>query len=177
MTVARSHSLGYNSIVMHSEELKATVGKALGRIPSGVFVLTASHADKRDAMLASWVQQCAFDPPAISIAVAKNRPIVELIKQAKILGLSVVPENDTTLMKKYARGIKEGEDPFAGVEITTTPGGAIVLQQSLAWLEGQLMTSCDFGGDHELLIARVTSGAMLHGGASFTHLRGSGFHY
>ena len=162
---------------MHSEELKATVGKALGRIPSGVFVLTATHGGKRDAMLASWVQQCAFDPPAVSIAVAKNRPIVELIKQAKILGLSVVPENDTTLMKKYARGIKEGEDPFAGVEITTTPGRAIVLQQSLAWLEGQLMTTCEFGGDHELLIASVTNGALLHGGASFTHLRGSGFHY
>jgi flavin reductase (DIM6/NTAB) family NADH-FMN oxidoreductase RutF len=160
-----------------SEELKQTVGKALGRIPSGVFVLTAAHAGKQDAMLASWVQQASFQPPTVSIAVGKGRGIVELIKAGKVLGLSVVPEGDTALMKRYARGIKEGEDPFAGAQIMTTPGGAIVMKQALAWLECSLISSCDFGADHELLIAEVTNGAVLHPGASFTHLRGSGFHY
>ena len=63
----------------HSDHLKQTVGKALGRIPSGVFVLTAVHENRRDAMLASWVQQVGFDPPAVSIAVAKGRPIVDLM--------------------------------------------------------------------------------------------------
>jgi flavin reductase (DIM6/NTAB) family NADH-FMN oxidoreductase RutF len=160
-----------------SEELKQTVGKALGRIPSGVFVLTAVKGDRRDAMLASWVQQCGFEPPAVSIAVAKGRSIVDLIKSSKLLGLSVVPEGDTSLMKRYARGVKEGEDPFAGVDTTTTPGGAIVLSHALAWLECRLLETYDFAGDHELLIAQATNGAVLKPGASFTHLRGSGFHY
>ena len=46
------------------------IGKALGRIPSGVFILTAAHAGKRGAMLASWVMQAPVpssitdpDPP------------------------------------------------------------------------------------------------------------------
>ena len=86
-----------------SEEMKQTVGKALGRIPSGVFVLTVSHGDQRDAMLASWVMQAGFEPPAVSISVAKGRPIVDLIKAGKLLGLSVLPEGDTKLMKRYAR--------------------------------------------------------------------------
>ena len=52
------------------EELRNTVGKALGRVPSGVFVLTASDTDhRRYAMLASWVQQAAFDPPAVCLAI------------------------------------------------------------------------------------------------------------
>lgn len=160
-----------------SEELKATVGKALGRIPSGVFILTVSHGGKHETMLASWVQQVGFDPPAISIAVGKGRPIGELARAGKVMGLSIVPEGDTSLMKKYARGIKPGEDPFSGVETTTTPGGAIVMQAAVAWLECSLVQTCDFGGDHELLIARVDHGALLHDGKSFTHLRGSGFHY
>src|SRR6266496_2613096 len=147
-----------------TEELKQTVGKALGRIPSGVFVLTASYNGEKQAMMASWVQQASFDPPAISIAIAKERAIVELIKRSKTLALSVIPHGDTKLMKKYARGIKPGEDPFAGVEVFRTPGGIPTMKHALAWLEARLMSTCDFGGDHELLIAQVTHGAILHPG-------------
>ena len=31
---------------------------ALGRIPSGLFVLTLRHGGRETGMLASWVQQC-----------------------------------------------------------------------------------------------------------------------
>jgi flavin reductase (DIM6/NTAB) family NADH-FMN oxidoreductase RutF len=160
-----------------SEEMKQTIGKALGRIPSGVFVLTAAHEGQRDAMLASWVQQASFDPPAVSIAVAKGRPIVELIKSSKMCALSVLPEGDTSLMKRYARGTKPGEDPFSGVETITTPGGGIAMKSAVAWLECRLIDTFAFGADHELLVAGVTNGALLQPGASFTHQRGSGFHY
>ncbi len=160
-----------------SEELKATIGKALGRIPSGVFILTAKHAGHGHAMMASWVQQAAFDPPAVSIAVARGRPILDAIKASKLLALSVVPEGDTTLMKKYARGMKPGEDPFDGAHALSTPAGVPALAHALAWMEAKVISTCDFGGDHELLIAQVTAGALLHPGQSFTHLRGSGFHY
>jgi 3-hydroxy-9,10-secoandrosta-1,3,5(10)-triene-9,17-dione monooxygenase reductase component len=160
-----------------SDEFKHTVGKALGRVPSGLFILTATHDGKSDAMLASWVQQASFDPPTISIAIGKGRGIVDLIKAGKTLVLSIVPEGDTSLMKRYARGVKPGEDPFAGVEIVTTPGGWVAMKSAIAWLECQLLQTCDFGADHELLIAKVVRGELLQQGQSFTHQRGSGFHY
>jgi len=160
-----------------SEQLKHTVGKALGRIPSGVFLLTASHDGQATVMMASWVQQAAFDPPAVSIAMAKGRPIAPLIQRSKKLALSVVPESDTSLMKRYARGVKEGEDPFAGVETLMTPGGVPVMKSALAWLEGRLIHTCDFGADHDLLIAEVVAGEILREGRAFAHQRGNGFHY
>ena len=160
-----------------TEEMKQTIGKALGRIPSGVFILTASYGGQSQAMMASWVQQASFDPPAVSIAIAKDRPIAELIRQSKLLAISVIPQGDTTLMKKYARGIKPGEDPFAGIKTFNSPGGVAVMKNSLAWLEGRLISTCGFGGDHEVLIAHVTHGQLLHHGEAFTHQRGSGFHY
>src|SRR5215210_5720932 len=95
-TVARCAGVGYN-VGVSSEELKQTVGKALGRIPSGVFVLTAAHAGERMAMLASWVQQASFEPPAISIAIAKGRPIGNLIRESSRLAISIVPEHDKSL--------------------------------------------------------------------------------
>jgi len=51
------------------------------------------------------------------------------------------------------------------------------MKSGLAWLECRLINAFDFGADHELLVAQVTHGALLHAGASFMHQRGSGFHY
>jgi flavin reductase (DIM6/NTAB) family NADH-FMN oxidoreductase RutF len=160
-----------------SEEFKHTAGKAIGRIPSGVFILTATHGGESSAIMASWVQQCAFDPPALSIALAKDRPIAAIIKASQKFALSVVGEDDTSLMKRYARGVKAGEDPFAGVETFPTPAGIPALKSALAWLECRLVSACDFGGDHELLIGQVSDGHVLRAGAAFAHQRGSGFHY
>jgi hypothetical protein len=47
--------------------------RALGRIPSGLFILTARFEDQSTGMLASWVQQVSFDPPLVSVAVKKGR--------------------------------------------------------------------------------------------------------
>ena len=160
-----------------SEELKQTVGKALGRIPSGVFILTAAHGGEASAMMASWVQQAAFEPPAVSVAMARGRAIMRLIDGSKKFALSVIPEADTSLMKRYARGVKEGEDPLAGVETFETPGGVPAMKSALAWLECRLVERYDFGGDHDLLVAQVVAGNVLQEGRAFAHQRGNGFHY
>jgi 3-hydroxy-9,10-secoandrosta-1,3,5(10)-triene-9,17-dione monooxygenase reductase component len=161
----------------HTDEQELPIGKALGRIPSGVFVLTAAHAGERLAMLASWVQQASFEPPTISIAMAKGRPIGTLIRASARLAISIIPEHDKSLMKKYARGMKDGEDPFAGVAVSQSPTGVPILSDALGWLEAKLIQTCEFGADHELLIGQVTSGALLREGTAFTHQRGNGFHY
>jgi flavin reductase (DIM6/NTAB) family NADH-FMN oxidoreductase RutF len=160
-----------------SDHLKATVGRALGRLPSGVYILTARHEGQSAAMMVSWVQQAAFSPPAVSVAVQKDRPVREMIHAAGAFALAVVGEGDTSLMKKYARGIPPGQDPFEGVDVVQTPAGLPVPAAALAWLECAVLNTCDFGGDHELVMARVTDGALLREGASFTHVRGNGFHY
>jgi flavin reductase (DIM6/NTAB) family NADH-FMN oxidoreductase RutF len=162
----------------HTDPAKINFGKALGRIPSGVFILSASAADgSPHAMMASWVQQAGFEPPLVSIAIAKGRPIAQVIKETKHLALAIIPESDTTLMKRYARGIKAGEDPFAGVETIKLSNGIVTPKGALAYLAGKWTATCDFNGDHELLIAEIVDGSLDHPGAAFTHQRGSGFHY
>jgi flavin reductase (DIM6/NTAB) family NADH-FMN oxidoreductase RutF len=128
-------------------------------------------------MLASWVQQAAFEPPAVSVAIAKGRPIAELIRASRQLALSIIAKEDTTLMKRYARGLKDDEDPFAGVHTRIGSLGAPILTDALAWLECRLLHTCDFGGDHEIFVAEVVAGAMLRDGYAFAHQRGNGFHY
>jgi flavin reductase (DIM6/NTAB) family NADH-FMN oxidoreductase RutF len=159
------------------DEVRNTIGKALGRIPSGLFILTARHENRSSAMLASWVQQCAFAPPAISVAVAKDRPVYELIQKSRTFALSIVPEGDSTLMKKYARGIPEGVDPFDGVRTQSAPSGSPVLSDALAWLDCRVIQTFAFNADHDLLVGQVTAGELLKEGQAFAHQRGNGFHY
>jgi flavin reductase (DIM6/NTAB) family NADH-FMN oxidoreductase RutF len=154
------------------------LGKALGRIPSGVFILTAAAPDgAAQAMMASWVQQASFQPPTISIAIAKGRPIGQLIKRTMHLALAILPEDDTTLMKRYARGVKPGEDPFAGVGLIVLSNGVPAPRGALGYMAATLIQTVDFNSDHELLIAEITAGRIEHAGPAFTHQRGGGFHY
>jgi flavin reductase (DIM6/NTAB) family NADH-FMN oxidoreductase RutF len=155
----------------------AALGKALGRLPSGVYILTVAHGGKSTAMLASWVQQAGFEPPAVSVAVAKGRPVGDMIRESKRFVLSIIAAGDQSLMKRYARGVDPDADAFAGVATIPTTSGAPALSDALGFLECELLTACDFGGDHELLIARITGGRILRDGAAFAHQRGNGFHY
>jgi flavin reductase (DIM6/NTAB) family NADH-FMN oxidoreductase RutF len=159
------------------ENIEAAIGKAIGRIPSGVFILCTRHGGRDEAMMASWVQQAAFQPPAVSVAVHKDRPVRQTLLAAKKFALAVLPQDDTSLMKKYARGVAPGQDPFEGVDVVTTPGGIKVPAGALAWMDCTLIEAFDFGGDHEIHVARVTAGEVLREGRSFAHQRGSGTHY
>jgi 3-hydroxy-9,10-secoandrosta-1,3,5(10)-triene-9,17-dione monooxygenase reductase component len=159
------------------DEVRNTIGKALGRIPSGVFILTAAHGKESTAMLASWVQQTSFQPPTVTISISKDRSIVQLIRASGKFAISVVPENDTSLMKRYARGIKPDEDAFAGMKVTKSPAGLPVFSDAVAWLECSLLNAFEFNADHDLYVAQVTAGQLVREGPSFTHQRGNGFHY
>ena len=159
-----------------TDQQKHSIGHALGRVPSGVFILTAKHQTQVAAMMASWVMQASFTPPTITIAVATGRPILQLIEASGRLALSILPQDDKTLMKHYAR-FKGGEDPFAGVSTQPAPSGVPVLSDALGYLDCKVTGVHTFGGDHDLIIAEITDGAMLREGAAFTHQRGNGFHY
>ena len=159
------------------ENTDPAVGKALGRIPSGVYILSTLYGGKPEVMLASWVQQAAFQPPSVTVAIAKERPIRQALLASRRFALAVLPQDDTSLMRKYGRGVPPGQDPFAGVDVLNTPAGLPVPSGALAWLECELTQAFDFGGDHEVHVARVAAGQVLRDGKSFSHQRGNGFHY
>lgn len=161
----------------HTDPSKLSIGKALGRVPSGLFVLTSKYNDKASAMLASWVQQAAFEPPAVSVAVARQRWISDLIRRSGRMALSIIPKDDTALMKHYARGLSETDDPFDGVRTMDAPSGVPVLADAVAFLDCRLVQTVDFGADHEMFLAEITAGDVLREGQAFTHQRGNGFHY
>lgn len=56
------------------------VAKALARLSSGLYVVTAANNSAKGAMIASWVAQASFEPLGLTIAVAKDRAIESLMQ-------------------------------------------------------------------------------------------------
>lgn len=158
------------------EQTKKGIGSALGRIPSGMFILTAAHEERRGGMLCSWVQQVCFEPPMVSVAVGKGRPIMPLISESRRFGICQLSKDDKVILRKFTGGHDPSEDPFLGFELKHLASGVPVFEKSLTYLECELTSHLDVEGDHDLFVGRVLSGG-TPGGEPIVHLRANGFRY
>jgi flavin reductase (DIM6/NTAB) family NADH-FMN oxidoreductase RutF len=155
-----------------SESLAA----ALGRIPSGLFVLTAKSGPGETGMLASWVQQCSFDPPLVTVALNKARDVLESLPDGAAFVLNIVPEGGKQLVAHFGKGFAPGEPAFEGLEVRRDRELPPVLLGAHAYLVCRVAAQVD-AGDHVLVIGRVTAGAVLHDGKPTVHTRKNGLRY
>ena len=152
---------------------KKEVGKALGRVASGLYVITAKFEDKEDAVLASWVNQCSFDPPAVTIALATLRPARLLVEASDAFIVNVLPKNDMTLLKHFSRS---QEDIFKGIKTRKGMDGIRILSSAVSYLECEVV-HCMQAGDHILYVGEIVGGKTLKGGDPYIHVRDNGFSY
>lgn len=149
---------------------------ALGRIPSGIYILTARHGDESTGMLASWVQQAGFDPPTVSVAIGRQRYLCEWLSAGAPFALHVVGHHQTNLMKHFGRGFERGQAAFEGLVVRSSAQQVPLLDEALAYLECAPRGHVD-SGDHRVFLAEVTGGDVPHPGEPLVHLRRSGLKY
>lgn len=155
------------------------LGAVLGRIPSGLFILTAACEDRRAGMLVSFVQQICFEPPTIALAIGKGRAIMPLISESRRFGLCQLAKDDRLTMRKFSRPSELGEDPFLGFELapSTLPDVPLVAS-AMSVMECELACHMDVEGDHDLFVGRVLHAAMLAEETEpHIHLRKNGLNY
>ena len=152
------------------------IGNALGKIPSGVGVLTAKHQNEESAMLASWFQQAAFEPPLITVAVNKSRPIGPIIDSSKKFCLSLFHTNQKELFSHFAKGFKPGEDPFEDISVMRKTTACPIITEAMSFLECELVSVTE-AGDHLLYLGRIVDAGVLDDGKSMVHTRSNGFRY
>jgi flavin reductase (DIM6/NTAB) family NADH-FMN oxidoreductase RutF len=153
-----------------------SLAAALGRIPSGLFVLTVCNGAATTGMLVSWVQQCSFDPPQVSLAVNKQRAVLECLEPGAALVLNIVPEGGKHLIAHFGKGFDRGEPAFTDLEIRCEGTTPPILLASHAYLVGRVANRVE-SGDHVLVIAHITGGAVLHEGKPTVHVRKNGLRY
>ena len=161
---------------MHTTDPHKSLAAALGRIPSGLFILTLDRDGVETGMLASWVQQCSFAPPLISVGVQRGRPIGALLPKDAVFTLNILEAAQTDMIAHFGKGFTLTDDAFKDLDITKSPPHGPILQEALAYLHARVVERM-ITGDHELFIAEVSAGALLDDGQPMVHIRKNGFHY
>lgn len=153
------------------------LGQALGRIPSGLYILTVTHAGRSTGMLASWVQQAGFDPPMLTAAIAARRYVREWVEAEGRFTLNQLAAGSKALIRHFGRGFEPDAPAFEGLELRDEPTAGPVLAAALAYLDSDVV-GVFAGGDHVVFLGRVASASLLHPEAEpFVHVRQNGFHY
>jgi flavin reductase (DIM6/NTAB) family NADH-FMN oxidoreductase RutF len=154
------------------------LGLALGRIPSGLFILTVRRDDQTTGMLLSWVQQAGFNPPMLTVAVRRNRYISDWIQVTGRFTLNQIPANHKMLLRHFAHGFPPGADAFSGVSLyPESASGGPILADALAYLDAEVVALLT-AGDHCLFLARIVAGGLLNPDCEpFVHIRNDGSNY
>jgi flavin reductase (DIM6/NTAB) family NADH-FMN oxidoreductase RutF len=160
-----------------SEDPLTALAPALGRIPSGLFILTAGQGDTEAGLLTSWVQQCSFDPPRVTVAIKSGREVASLLQPGMPFTLNILAEGQTQLLGYFGKGPPPGPSAFAGLDVERPEGEAVVLRSTMGCLFCRSAGRFP-AGDHEVYLGEVVGGRLLLPEARpYVHVRKSGLRY
>ncbi|MBW4670242.1 MAG: diflavin flavoprotein [Cyanomargarita calcarea GSE-NOS-MK-12-04C] len=152
--------------------------QAIGRIVGSVCIVTAKQGDISTGMLGAWVSQATFNPPGLTIAIAKDRAVESLMYAGGKFALNIIAEgNQAEYMRHFRKTFAPGEDRFAGFITTTADNGCTILADAIAYLECTVSQRMECG-DHWVTYATVDNGKLIQPEAvTAVHHRKTGTHY
>jgi flavin reductase (DIM6/NTAB) family NADH-FMN oxidoreductase RutF len=159
------------------DAVREKLGGAIGRIASGVYVVTCERNGERHGILMSWVSQAAFEPPMISLAVKSGRPTLAALSRGSQFVLNILAKSNMDIFKNFAKPDLLDQARFEGLPLLSDCSAGPVFSGALAYLECRVSGLAE-AGDHHLILAEVLGGDILNGGGEpMVHLRKSGFQY
>jgi flavorubredoxin/flavin reductase (DIM6/NTAB) family NADH-FMN oxidoreductase RutF len=160
------------------KSLDVDLEKALGRISSGLYIITAKKGEVSSAMLASWTAQASFQPMGFTVAVAKDRAIESLMQVGDTFVLNILEEGKHLgLMKHFLKRFAPGADRFAGVRTRPANNGSPLLADALAYLECEVTSRMEVS-DHWIVYCTVHDGKVSDPeGQTAVHHRKVGNYY
>ncbi|SOC52227.1 NADH-FMN oxidoreductase RutF, flavin reductase (DIM6/NTAB) family [Blastococcus aggregatus] len=123
----------------------------LGHFASGVTVLTAATDAGPIGFTCQSFSSLSLDPPLVAFAPARSSRTWAQLRTLGRFCINVLAEGQDDVSQNFARS---GADKFDGVPWTPSPHGSPVLDDVVAWIDGELWAEYD-GGDHTIVVARV----------------------
>ncbi len=165
------------------KSLDGELNKALGRLSGGLYVVTASQGKGEDrrsgAMVASWISQASFNPPGLTVAVAKDRAIEAFMQVGDHFVVNVLQEDTyLPLLRHFLKRFPPGADRFANIDILKDVAkGGPVLMGALAYLDCLVKQRLETS-DHWIIYALVEQGNVANAEAkTAVHHRKIGSNY
>ncbi|MGJ5672084.1 MAG: diflavin flavoprotein [Nostochopsis sp.] len=152
--------------------------QAVGRIVGSVCVVTAKQGEVSTGMLGAWVSQATFNPPGITVAIAKERAVESILHTGGKFVLNILgEENYQDYMKHFRKNFAPTEDRFKDFSTAVADNGCAIITDSIAYLECSVNKRMECG-DHWVVYAIVDNGKLLQPDTvTAMHHRKAGSHY
>jgi flavin reductase (DIM6/NTAB) family NADH-FMN oxidoreductase RutF len=153
----------------------SAIAQALGRIPTGLYVVSTRHEGRPLGFVGSFVMQVGFQPPTLCVAIGEDRPHLRAIRESGRFTVSILGGAQRGLMTPFFRQWPEGSSPFDQVAHVDLLGGP-ALAEALAWLDCRLAGERPTG-DHVVVFGEIERGELCGSGEPAIHLRKNGLAY
>lgn len=156
-------------------ERKEIIGKALGKVVSGLYIVTSQKDYEKMGFTASFLIQTSFEPPIITMAMKKGRKSFDFINDSKVFTVNIMAKSEMKLIGRFANPNIPEEELFNDVEckeINNMP----VLNTAVSYLSCKVTSVVD-SGDHFLVMGEVFDGELLNENEPAYHVRKNGFSY
>jgi len=139
----------------------------VGRLTSGVTVITARHEGIDYGMTASAVVSLSLEPPMMLACVNRKLPTRVAISESRAFAVNILTEDQAHLAERFAT---PRADKFEGVEVVHGQLGVPLLSDALAHLECRVVEDVR-GGTHSVFLASVDR-AIAREGSPLAYFRG-----
>lgn len=124
----------------------------LGKISTGIYILTTRHKKEINGMIISWVSPISYKPPLIMVAIHPNRHSHHLVEQSGCFALHVLAQDQTDLLENF-KGI-DPETKFQSIQWTEGKTGCPVLNECVAYIECEVKETLT-PGNHTLFLGEI----------------------
>ncbi|HEX3274918.1 MAG TPA: flavin reductase family protein [Gemmatimonadales bacterium] len=133
------------------------------RLTNGVYVIGVSHQGRSNAFTAAWVTQVSFEPLMLALSINPAHASYPLLVASGAFVVNVLAHDGLALAAGFGTRSGREADKLAGVRWRLGASGPVLLDAA-AHLECRVVDGIA-AGDHRLVVARVTDGAVHHPGA------------
>ena len=124
----------------------------LGRVPTPVVVVTGMDGDGRPhGITIGSFTSVSLDPLLVGFLPGTTSRSWAAIRESGRFCVNVLGAEQSELCWRFA---KEGDDKFAGLEWSRSPGGSPILAGVPAWIDCAIETESE-AGDHHFVTGRV----------------------
>jgi flavin reductase (DIM6/NTAB) family NADH-FMN oxidoreductase RutF len=157
---------------------KESIAPALGKLVSGLYIISLKSPEAETGFLASWVQQAGFEPPMLTIAFNKERKHhFDVLTAGGKLVVNIMAKENGKTMSRFFKPAPETGSIFDELETFTGVSGVPILKDSLGYLECKYRSELE-SGDHIIVLAEVVNGGINNSELQpSTHIRPDGFKY
>ncbi len=146
-----------------------TLRDVLGSFPTGVAVVTAAGITGESyGITVNSFNSVSLDPPLVLFSLSRRLLSLDGILRAGAFAINFLRDDQAHLSARFASALS---DKWTGVEFRSGANGSPVLVPTLAVLECHPYAHYD-GGDHVIVVGRVTSVEMDSGRHPLVFFRG-----